>query len=41
MMNFGGAYAYSVPYSKEFEDDVKAHNVAGKYHKGKYLKGDK
>jgi hypothetical protein len=38
---FGGAYTYSVPYSKEFEDDVKAHNVAGKYHKGKYLKGDK
>ena len=38
---FGGAYAYSVPYSEEFEKDVRNHNVAGKYHKGKYLKGDK
>ena len=35
---FGGGFAYKVPYSKEFMEDVRNHNVAGKSKCDKYLK---
>lgn len=37
---FGGMFAYSVPYSPIFLEDVKNHQVAGKSQKGKYLKNE-
>ena len=35
---FGGRFAYKVPYSREFIEDVINHNVKGIHGKGKYLK---
>lgn len=35
---FGGGFAYKVPYSREFMEDVVNHNVAGKHSYGKYLR---
>ena len=35
---FGGRFAYKVPYSKEFIDDVLKERVEGKSKCGKYLK---
>lgn len=34
---FGGAFAYSVPYSKVFINDVLSKNVASKPKSNKYL----
>lgn len=36
---FGGRFAYSVPYSDEFMQDIKKHSIAGAMSYGKYLKG--
>ena len=33
---FAGKFAYSVPYSQEFVEDVKGGRVAAKYKAGKY-----
>lgn len=33
---FAGRFAYSVPYSQKFMDDVRGGNVAAKYECGKY-----
>lgn len=38
---FNGAYAYSVPYSNMFLDDVHGRKIYGKYDFKEYLKGDK
>ena len=38
---FGGKYAYSVPYSRDFMQDVVKNNVAGMSKRGKYLKKEK
>lgn len=35
---FQGTFAYSVPYSEEFMNDVKNRNVAGLSRKNKYFK---
>ena len=35
---FGGRFAYAVPYSQKFIDDVKNGQVEGVSRKGKYLK---
>jgi len=35
---FGGRFAYTVPYSEKFMEDVKNQRVAGKSSYGKYLK---
>ena len=35
---FAGIFAYSVPYSKTFMEDVKNGRVAAKYEEGKYRK---
>ena len=35
---FGGRFAYKVPYSREFIDDVINQRVEGKSRSGKYLK---
>lgn len=37
---FGGGYAYSVPYSETFMEDVKNHRVEGRGHQGKYMNKD-
>ena len=37
---FGDRYAYSVPYSSKFIDDVKKHQVEGRGYQGKYMKKD-
>lgn len=37
---FGGRYAYSVPYSEAFMNDVKNHCVEGCGHQSKYVKKD-
>lgn len=36
---FGGRFAYSVPYSDEFMEDIKKHSIAGTKSYGRYLKG--
>lgn len=36
LVYFAGKFAYSVPYSQEFVEDVKGENVAGKYESSKY-----
>lgn len=38
---FDGVYAYSVPMSEKFLNDVKARNVAGQKHYHKYLNNTK
>ena len=37
---FGGAFAYAVPYSDEFMEDVKNHRVEGRGYHRKYMKKD-
>ena len=37
---FDGAFAYAVPYSKTFMEDVKNHSVEGRGHQGKYINKD-
>lgn len=38
MIFFGGRFAYSVPYSREFMDDVAGCRIEGKSKSGKYRK---
>ena len=37
---FAGKFAYSVPYSQKFIEDVRNKNVAAKYEAGKYRKNE-
>lgn len=40
LVYFGGRFAYAVPYSQTFIEDVRGGQVEPVYKKGKYLKGN-